>query len=59
MFHYAIPLLEKKPDDVVLHVGTSDAPYKAGSDIANEILELMRFIKEKHPGCKKLHCLHK
>ena len=54
MFHYAIPLLEKKPDYVILHVGTNDAPYKGGSDISNEILELMRFIKEKHPGCKKI-----
>ena len=43
MFHYAIPLLEKNPDYVILHVGTNDA-----------ILELMRFIKEKHPGCKKI-----
>ena len=54
MFHYAIPLLEKKPDYVILHVGTNDAPYKGGSDISKEILELMRFIKEKHPGCKKI-----
>ena len=54
MFHYAIPLLEKKPDYIILHVGTNDAPYKGGSDISNEILELMRFIKEKHPGCKKI-----
>ena len=37
MFHYAIPLLEKKTDYVILHVGTNDAPYKAGSDNFNEI----------------------
>ena len=54
MFHYIIPLLEKKPDYVILHVGTNDAPYKADSDISNEILELMRSIKEKHPGCKTI-----
>ena len=54
MFHYAIPLLEKKPDYVILHVDTNDAPYKGGSDISNEIPELMRFIKEKHPGRKKI-----
>ena len=54
MFHYAIPLLEKKPNYVILHVGTNDTPYKAGSGISNEILELMRFIKEKYPGCKKI-----
>ena len=54
MFHYATPLLETNPDYVILHVGTNDAPNKGGSDISNEILELMRFIKEKHPGCKEI-----
>ena len=54
MFHYAIPLLEKDPDFVILHVGTNDAQYKVGSDISNEILELMRFIKDKLPGCEKI-----
>ena len=28
--------------------------YKARLDISNEILELINFIKEKHPGCKKI-----
>ena len=54
MFHYAIPLLEKKPDYDILHIDTNDAAYKGGSDISNEILELMRFIKEKHPGHNKI-----
>ena len=45
MFHYAIPLL-KKTLIMSLHVGTNDAPYKAGSDISNEIMELMGFIKK-------------
>ena len=40
---------QTKPDYVILHVGTNDAPYKAGSDISDELLELMRHIKEKHP----------
>ena len=53
MFHYAIPLLEKKSNYVILHVDTNAAPYKAGLDITNEILELMNFIKEKDPYCKK------
>ena len=48
----------KKPDYVILHVSTNDAPCKAGSDISNEILELMRHIKEKHPDCKKITFLH-
>ena len=54
MFHYAIPLLGKKPDYIILYVDTSDASYKAGSDILNGILELTNFIKEKRPDCKKI-----
>ena len=38
MFHYAIPLLEKKPY-VIFHVGTNDAPCRAGLDISNELLK--------------------
>ena len=26
MYHYAIPLLEKKPENIILHLGTNDAP---------------------------------
>ena len=29
----AIPLLEKKPENIILHLGTNDAPYKSGTDI--------------------------
>ena len=54
MNHYEIPLLEKKPNYIILYVGTNDAPYKTGLDISSEILELMNFIKETHPDCKKI-----
>ena len=33
---------------------TNDAPYKARLDTSNEISELMNFIKEKHPDCRKI-----
>ena len=26
-YHYAVPLINKKPDRIVLHMGTSNAPY--------------------------------
>ena len=33
MYHYAIPLLEKKPENITLHLGTNDAPCKSGTNI--------------------------
>lgn len=50
MFDYAVPF--------ILHVGTIDAPFKAGSGISNEIFELMNLIKENILNLRKLHCLH-
>ena len=41
------------PNYVILSVGTNDASYKNGYDISIEILELINFIKENHPECKK------
>ena len=41
MYHYAIPLLEKNPDYIILYIGTNDASYKTGLDISNEIMELI------------------
>ena len=46
-----IRFFSRRENEIILHVGTNDAPYKTGSDISNEILELMRFIKEEHPDC--------
>ena len=54
MYSYAISLLDKKPDYIILHIGTNYAPYKSGSDILNVILDLKNFIKEKYPDCMKI-----
>ena len=53
MYLHAIPLLEKKPENIILHLGTNDAPYKSGNDILNDLIELKDFILEKSPSCKK------
>ena len=53
MYHYAIPLLEKKPENIILHLGTNDAPYKSDTDILKDLIELKDFILEKSPSCKK------
>ena len=54
MNHYAIPLLDKKPENIILHLGINDAPYKSGTDILKDLIELKDFILEKSPSCKKI-----
>ena len=40
MHHYMMPLLEKQPDNVNLHVGTNDASSCNSSEIVNNISKL-------------------
>ena len=49
MYHYLIPLLEKKPDHVILHVGTNDVVNYEGKKIVDKLLQLKSFIQEKLP----------
>ena len=53
MCHYAITLLEKKSENIVLRLGTNDAPYKSDTEILKDLIELKDFILEKSPSCKK------
>ena len=57
MHHYGMPLLGKKPDHVIIHIGTDDAPHKSGSDILKKVLDLKNFTKENDPNCKKITLL--
>ena len=52
MFHYLVPLLEKMPDYVILHVGTNDAIDYEASDIVKKILQVKEFVKLTVPNCK-------
>ena len=49
MYHYLIPLLEKKSHHVILHVGTNDAVNYKGTVIVDKLLQLKSFIQEKLP----------
>ena len=40
MFYYLVPLLEKNPDYVTVHVGTNDAVDHQSSDVISKILTL-------------------
>ena len=44
----------KKPENIILHLGTNDAPYKSGTNILKDLIELKDFILEKLPSCKKI-----
>ena len=39
-YHYAIPLINKKPDRVVLHMGANNAPHCTPEKMVDQILEL-------------------
>ena len=41
MYHYLVPILERKPDHVILHVGTTE--------IVGKLLEFKSFIVEQLP----------
>ena len=52
MYHYLIAILIKKPDYIVLHVGTTDAVNTEVSVIVDTLPQLKRFVKENLPNCK-------
>ena len=54
MHYYAISLLEKKPENILLHLDTNDAPCKSCADILKDLIELKDFIQEKSPSCKRI-----
>ena len=50
MYHYLVPLIQKQPDNVILHAGTNDAFSCNSSEIVNNILKLRSFISQKLPN---------
>ena len=50
MYHYLMPLIQKQPDNVILHVGTNDASSCNSSEIVNNRLKLRSFISQKLPN---------
>ena len=51
-YYYLVPLLKKKPDNIILHFGTNDAPYKNKDELYKELKSIKDFIKKRHPSCK-------
>ena len=53
MCHYAIPTIKKKPDEVILHVGTNNIPEAdSARHIAEKIADLATFIEKESPQTK-------
>ena len=52
LYEKLTPLLKKKPETVILHVGTSDATYKSANAIINVLLKLEKFIENTLDECK-------
>ena len=51
-YYYLLPLLKKKQDNIILHFGTNDAPYKNEDEIYKELKSVKDFINKRHPSCK-------
>ena len=43
--------MEKKPEHLILHVGTNDAVDSSHQQIVNDLLTLKQFIKKKLQNC--------
>ena len=52
MYHYLMPLLKKNPTNIILHIGSNDAPRKTADEIENEIMILKQFIVNNLPNVK-------
>ena len=53
MFHL-IPNLKKNPDNIIIHIGTNDAPYKNENVLYEELKQIRDLIIGHHPDCKNI-----
>ena len=42
--HHLVPLLQKKPEHIILHIGTNDVVSKTSRQILDELLQLKQYI---------------
>ena len=42
--HHLAPLLQKKPEHIILHIGTNDVVSKTSRQILDELLQLKQYI---------------
>ncbi len=54
MYKHVTPLPKKEPSQVIVHVGTNDAPFKPSEDIVKDLLLLRTCIKNNLPAGSKV-----
>ena len=48
-FHYyLVPLVKKKPNNIILHFGTNDASHKNEDEIYIELKSIKDFLNKRH-----------
>ena len=54
MQHNLVPIIERNPCCLILHVGTNNAEYCTSREILGKLLKLKTFISEKCPQCQTI-----
>ena len=52
--YHLIPYLKKEPDNIIIHFGTNDSPYKTEDFIYKELVNVKEAITKFHPNCKNI-----
>ena len=50
--YHAIPILNKKPSTIILHVGTNNAVQSTSREIINDLLNLKHHLSTQLKGCR-------
>ena len=50
--HHIIPIIRKKPPNMIKHIGTNGAPSSTSREIQDSLLKLKALVNEKLPQCK-------
>ena len=56
MVDYLKPLLRRKPDRLLLQIGTNDCPFMTAGEIVNDMQYLKAAIKSLAPHCTLILC---
>ena len=52
MEHHLIPIIQKKPSNIILHVGTNDAKNLPSRIVLDDLSKLKALVKDSLPTCK-------
>lgn len=54
LHYYLVPFLAKKPDNIVINIGTKNAPYKNKDNIYKKLKSMKSLKNRQHPACKDI-----